>query len=71
MNTKYYYCEILAFHEPLEQQLPLKDAIKRYKYKEQALNKYGGLAKELSFIGVQKRHNGKREWIINNTGDTQ
>lgn len=65
-ESTYFYCEILAFRNPVEQQLPKEEALKRYQYKKQALEKYGGLMKEMSFIGVQKRSGKKREWIIKN-----
>jgi hypothetical protein len=56
------YCEYLFMGNPIEIQLPLKEAMKRYDAKIKALKQYP-LMEAGSFVGIKD----KNKWIISNT----
>ena len=56
------YCEMLAFGNPIEMEMPYSEAIKRYDMKLKALKMYPGLASDMSFIGIKKG----KDWIVKN-----
>jgi hypothetical protein len=66
MKEIYVYCEIPFMSSPIEVEMDKSDAIKRFKQKKKVLDKRNDLISKMWFIGVQKRHNGKRIWIMKN-----
>lgn len=61
---KYVYCEFPFMSEPIEEEMSKEQAMRKFEQKNKALDKHGGLVAMMWFVGVQKRHNGKREWIV-------
>jgi hypothetical protein len=61
------YCEYLFMGNPIEMEMSAKDAMKRFKSKMEALEKYKGtLVYEGSFVGVKDE---KGKWLITNRGE--
>jgi len=58
---KVYYCEFLAFGNPIERELDYEEALKRYYAKLKALEGY--IFKETCFIGIKDLSG---NWIITN-----